>query len=117
VVHYNLTANQLVVTWDNVGRYNTQGCSDRQFPARVCAVMITWFANRRGPDRLLLPDDGVVGIHEHQYRCSGWFWRRGWQRVRSSKVRWLTDLHLVLQNKYIWFDANLDVVVDPGASA
>lgn len=25
VVHYNLTADQLVVTWDNVGRFNSQG--------------------------------------------------------------------------------------------
>lgn len=110
VVHYNLTANQLVVTWDNVGRYNTLGAPTDSFQLVL-----------RGDDYVAPTGEGLIGFF---YQTMGWSASQtntvaaagfgdgaGEGQVLEGSLA--TDLHLVLQNKYIWFDANLDVV-DPG---
>ena len=111
VVHYNLTANQLVVTWDNVGWYNTQANPTNSFQLVL-----------RGNDYVVPTGEGVIGFF---YETMGWAATQtntvaaagfgdgaGNGEVLEGSLA--QNLNQVLQNKYIWFDANLDVVVDPG---
>lgn len=110
VVHYNLTANQLVVTWDNVGWYNNQANPTNSFQLVL-----------RGNDYVVPTGEGVIGFF---YETMGWAATQtntvaaagfgdgagNGEVLEGSLVQ---NLNQVLQNKYIWFDANLDVV-DPG---
>lgn len=110
VVHYNLTANQLVVTWDNVGWYNSQANPTNSFQLVL-----------RGNDYVVPTGEGVIGFF---YETMGWAATQtntvaaagfgdgdGNGEVLEGSLA--QNLNQVLQNKYIWFDANLDVV-DPG---
>lgn len=111
VVHYNLTADQLVVTWDNVGWYNTQGNPTNSFQLVL-----------RGDDYVVPTGEGVIGFF---YETMGWAatdtntvaaagFGDGAGNGEVLEGSLAQNLNQVLQNKYIWFDANLDVVVDPG---
>jgi hypothetical protein len=110
VVHYNLSANQLVVTWDKVGFYNGQASALNSFQLVL-----------RG-DLFTVPyGEGSIGF---------FYQDMGWERTATSTVAAVgfgdgagnakvldgsttAGLNAIVQNKYIWFDANLNVV-DPG---
>ncbi|MDX3882856.1 MAG: PEPxxWA-CTERM sorting domain-containing protein [Sphingomonas sp.] len=108
VVHYQLdTPGQLIVTWDNVGRYN--GRSD----------LLNSF------QLVLRSDDFVIPTNEGQI---GFFYKNmGWDQTDTSQVAAIgfgdgagnatilegslsSGLNRVVQNKYIWFNANLEPV-------
>lgn len=111
VTHYNLTSNQLVVTWDNVGFFNIHGSPTDSFQL----VM-------RSDDYGSVPaGEGVIGFF---YQSMGW-------DVTDTSVTAAVGfgdgagnamviagsnepgMAAVLNNRYIWFDANL-TPVDPG---
>lgn len=107
VVHYNLTASQLVVTWDSVGRYSQQGAPFNSF-------------------QLVLRSDGyVVPVGEGQI---GFFYEdMGWEVTSTSTVAAVgfgdgagngnvlagsttAGLNRVVANTYLWFDPQLNPV-------
>lgn len=111
VVHYNLTADQLVVTWDNVGFY----------ASRV--------SNPNNSFQLVLrADNYVVPVGEGSI---GFFYQlMGWEITSTSTTAAVgfgdgssngnvlagsntPGMNQVVQNTYIWFDPNLRPV-DPG---
>jgi hypothetical protein len=112
VVHYNLTADQLVVTWDNVGYYNTHGAPTNSFQLVLRS------------DTYSIPlGEGSIGF---------FFQTMGWEITNTSvnaatgfgdglgngevlEGSLASGLNQLLENTYLWFDANLDVVdVPPG---
>lgn len=110
VVHYNLTADQLVVTWDRVGRYNQLDTPTDSFQLVL-----------RSDDYAVAKGEGLIGFF---YQAMGWSASNtntvaaagfgdgaGEGKVLAGSME--PDLHQLLQNKYTWFDANLQVVPDP----
>lgn len=110
VVHYNRTSDQLVVTWDNVGWYNQQGSPTNSFQLVLRS------------DSYAVPfGEGLIGFF---YETMGWAATQtntvaaagfGDGRGNGNTIEGslLGGLNNVLQNKYLWFDANLDVVPPP----
>lgn len=117
VVHYNLSADQLVVTWDQVGWYNTHGSPLNSFQL------------------VLRADDYVVPVGEGSI---GFFYEdMGWEVTNTSQVAAVgfgdgqgnskvlagsttAGLNAVVANHYIWFDPNLNPVnptPEPGSLA
>lgn len=108
VVHVNTsTANQLVVTWDNVGRYNTRGDLLNSFQLVL-----------RGEDYSVPFGEGAIGFF---YGLMPWSQTDtstvaavgfGDGQGNATVIAGSTDpnVNTVLNNKYIWFDANLNVV-------
>ena len=107
VVHYNLTSNQLVVTWDNVGYYDGHDTPTDSFQLVL-----------RGAGYTPATGEGLIGFF---YQTMGWELtdtstkaavgfgdgNGNAQTIESSLQPNVKD---VVQNKYIWFDANLDTV-------
>lgn len=110
VVHYSLGADQLIVTWDNVGYFGSH-------------------ADRTDSFQLVLRSDGyTVPFGEGSI---GFFYENmGWDATDTNTVAATgfgdgagngeviagsleSGLNDVLENKYLWFDANLDVVPPP----
>ena len=105
VVHYNLTGNQLVVTWDNVGFFNTQVSSPNNSFQLV-----------------LRADDYVVPVGEG---AIGFFYQKmSWERTVFSPTAAVgfgdglgngnvlagsnsAGMNGVVQDKYLWFNRNL----------
>lgn len=117
VVHYNLSADQLVVTWDQVGWYASQGSPLNSFQL------------------VLRADDYVVPVGEGSI---GFFYEdMGWEVTQTSQVAAVgfgdgqgnskvlagsttAGLNAVVANHYIWFDPNLNPVnptPEPGSLA
>ncbi|MFT6898917.1 MAG: hypothetical protein ACJA13_003344 [Paraglaciecola sp.] len=108
VVHYNLTADQLVVTWDNVGWFNQQGSPTDSFQLVL-----------RSDDYTVPDGEGLIGFF---YEAMGYDSTNtntvaaagfGDGEVGNGSViqgSLASGLNAVLQDKYLWFDANLDVV-------
>lgn len=111
VVHYNLTADQLIVTWDNVGWYNQHGSPTDSFQLVL-----------RSDDFTVPNGEGLIGFF---YEAMGWAGTDtntvaaagfGDGEVGNGQViqgSLELGLNSVLQNKYLWFDANLEVVPPP----
>ena len=113
VVHYNLTANQLVVTWDNVGRFAERGDLLNSFQLVL-----------RGNSYVVPNGEGSIGF---------FYQNMGWEQTDTSQVAAVgfgdgagngevlagssaqANLNTIVANHYLWFDANL-VVVPPGGS-
>ncbi|MFT3717647.1 nidogen-like domain-containing protein [Pseudorhodoferax sp.] len=109
VMHYNLSADELVVTWDHVGYYNTQGS-----PLNSFQIVI-----RR--DGYALPaGEGLIGF---------FYGDMDWERTQTSTTAAVgfgdgagnaiviagsnqAGMNNVVDNKYIWFNAALEPV-DP----
>ncbi len=109
VVHYKLAANELVVTWDNVGYFDSNGAPLNSFQLVLRS------------DALSVPvGEGKIGFFYEQML---------WENTDTSQVAAVgfgdglgnaevlqgstqAGLFPALNNKYVWFDANLDVV-DP----
>jgi hypothetical protein len=123
VVHYNLSADQLVVTWDQVGRFS--GRSD----------LLNSFQLVLRADGYLAPvGEGLIGFF---YKAMPWEVTDtstvaatgfGDGAGNGSIIEGSTQagLNLAVQNKYTWFDANLvpvpptppsGVVPEPGSWA
>ncbi|MCC9596506.1 MULTISPECIES: nidogen-like domain-containing protein [Rubrivivax] len=109
VVHYKLSANELVVTWDNVGRF--AGRDD----------LLNSFQLVLRSDAFAVPvGEGKIGFFYEQMlwevtdtsqvAAVGFGDGQGNAEVLQGSTQ--AGLFRALNNKYIWFDANLDVV-DP----
>jgi hypothetical protein len=110
VVHYNLTTDQLIVTWDNVGWYSQQGSPTNSFQLVLRS------------DSYAVPfGEGLIGFF---YETMGWAATQtntvaaagfgdGLGNGNTIEGSLLAGLNDVLQNTYLWFDANLDVVPPP----
>ncbi len=118
VVHYNLTSNQLVVTWDNVGWFGAHGSPTDSF-------------------QLVLRSDGYV-VPAGEGSIGFFYQTMGWAATDTNQVAaagfgdgagngeviqgsLASGLNTVVQNKYLWFDPNLNVVPptvpEPGSLA
>lgn len=109
VVHFSLSASQLVVTWDRVGSYSQRANALNSFQLVL-----------RGDDYTLPHGEGSIGFF---YQTMGWTASstnsvaaagfgngQGDSSILQSSLT--NDLHTKLNNKYIWFNANL-TPVDP----
>jgi hypothetical protein len=112
VVHFQTnTANQLVVTWDRVGYYNTQANLLNSFQLVL-----------RGSDYNIPVGEGAIGF---------FYDTMGWEQTFTSQVAavgfgdgagngevlqgsLLPGLNTILQNHHIWFDPNLAPVPTVG---
>lgn len=108
VVHYQLdTANQLVVTWDNVGRYSSRGDLLNSFQIIL-----------RGDNYLIPAGEGSIGF---------FYKNMAWETTDTSTVAAAgfgdgagnavviegsaqAGLNTALTNKSIWFNVNLEPV-------
>jgi hypothetical protein len=110
VVHYNLTANQLVVTWDNVGYFSGHDTPTDSFQL---VLRSDGYAPAAG--------EGVIGFF---YQTMGWEitdtstkaavgFGDGNGNSQSIAGSLLPNVKDVVQNKYIWFNANLETVPPP----
>jgi hypothetical protein len=110
VVHYQLnTPNQLVVTWDQVGYFNSHADSLNSFQLVL-----------RGTDYNVPVGEGAIGF----------FWRTmDWERTDTSQVAAIgfgdgagnsvvllgslqPGLNNIVENHHLWFDVNLQPVTD-----
>lgn len=107
VVHYNLTADQLVVTWDKVGYYDGHDDQANSFQlvlrsnAFVPVVgegLIGFFYGDMGWEATDTNEKVAVGFGNG----SG-----DGQVIAGSLVPGVKD---IVKNKYVWFDAKLDTV-------
>lgn len=107
VVHYNLTSNQLVVTWDNVGYYDEHGTPNDSFQLVL-----------RGDGYTPAVGEGLIGFF---YQTMGWEitdtstkaavgFGDGNGNAQTIEGSLLPNVKDVVQNKYVWFDANLETV-------
>lgn len=110
VVHYNLTADQLIVTWDNVGWYSVHGTPTNSFQLVL-----------RSDDYTVPVGEGLIGFF---YETMGWAatdtntvaaagFGDGAGNGNTIEGSLLAGLNEVVQDKYLWFNANLDVVPPP----
>ncbi len=104
VVYYNLTPNQLVVTWDQVGYYNSHA-----------DVLDSFQLVLRGDGYSVPTGEGTIGFF---YKTMGWDatdtnnvaatgFGDGLGNGEVIEGSLASGLNSVLQNKYIWFDPNL----------
>jgi len=114
VVHYNLSPEQLVVTWDGVGSYNSHGSPTNSFQLVLRA---DGYATPAG--------EGAIGFF---YQLMGWEDTdtsnvaavgfgdgRGHGTVLEGSTT--SGLNAIVQNKYLWFDAPVASVPEPGTRA
>lgn len=110
VVHYNLTSSQLVVTWDNVGWFSSHATPTNSFQLVL-----------RGDGYSVPLGEGTIGFF---YETMGWdatdtntVAAAGFgDALGNSKVldgSLAPGLNNVVNNTYIWFDPNLNVVSSP----
>ena len=113
VVHYNLSGDQLVVTWDNVGYYSTG--SDKLNAFQL----------------VLRSDDYVVPLGEGQI---GFFYKNmNWETTGTSQTAAIgfgdgagnsevlegsntSGLNSIVANHSLWFDQNLTPVTPPSGA-
>lgn len=110
VTHYNLSADQLVVTWDNVGWFDSRGTPTNSFQLVL-----------RGDNYTLPLGEGLIGFF---YENMGWDstdtntvaaagFGDGAGNGNTIEGSLLPGLNRVVQNHYIWFDANLNALPPP----
>ena len=110
VVQYNLTADQLIVTWDNVGWFDSHGTPTNSFQLVL-----------RSDDYTVPVGEGLIGFF---YETMGWAatdtndvaaagFGDGAGNGNTIEGSLAAGLNEVVQDKYLWFDANLDVVQPP----
>ena len=112
VVHYDLSSNQLIVTWDNVGYYDAHADETDSYQLVL-----------RGTNYNVPVGEGSIGFF---YEDMGWesapdsnslYAATGFgDGLNSGEVLQGSDsagLDSIVQNKYIWFDPNLNVVPPP----
>jgi hypothetical protein len=107
VVHANLSANQLVVTWDQVGRFNGRDDLLNSFQLVL-----------RGTDYDVPVGEGSIGFFyttmewettdTSQNAAVGFGDGLGNSETLESSLQ--PNLNQLLQNHSLWFDPNLDVV-------
>lgn len=112
LVHYNLSAAELVVTWDNVGFF------DRNISNPNNSFQLVL----RASDYVVPVGEGTIGFFYQQM---------GWDSTDTSTVAAIgfgdgagngnvlagsttAGLNAVVNNTYLWFDPNLAPVVQPG---
>jgi len=106
-VHYNLMQNQLVVTWDKVGYYDSHADKTDSFQLVL-----------RGDGYTPAVGEGLIGF---------FYGNMGWDSTETSKFAavgfgdgsgagetingsLVPGMHKIVENKFIWFDAKLDTV-------
>ncbi len=107
LVHYNLSADQLIVTWDRVGYFSNNASALNSFQlvlrgdlfeVPVGEGKIGFFYQGMGWERTDTSTVAAVGFGDGQ----------GNSKVLAGSTT--AGLNAVVQNQYLWFDANLDVV-------
>jgi len=104
VVYYNLTNDQLVVTWNNVGWYNAHSDPTNSFQLVL-----------RGDDYAVDANEGAIGFF---YQTMGWdatdtndFSAMGFGDGAGNSVELASSLtaglNSVLENQYLWLDQQL----------
>lgn len=107
VVRYNITPDQLVVTWDNVGRFDSHGSPTNSFQLVL-----------RGDGFVVPTGEGKIGFF---YQTMGWNasdtntvaaagFGDGLGNSTVIEGSLTSELNDIVQNRYIWFDTNLSVV-------
>jgi hypothetical protein len=107
VVRYNLSANQLVVTWDNVGFFNQHATATDSFQLVL-----------RGDGSVPVAGEGLIGFF---YQTMGWEatdtnsltavgFGNGSGDGQTIDGSLLPGVKNIVQNRYIWFNANLETV-------
>lgn len=114
VVHYNLTSDQLVVTWDDVGRFGSHPVPPGDsfqlvlrsdgFAVPTGEGLIGFFYEDMGWDAADLNPTSAVGFGDGLGNG---------EIIQGSNTPGMAN---VVSNKYIWFDANLNVVPTPPAN-
>lgn len=110
VAHYNLTSDQLVVTWDNVGWYNAHGTPTNSFQLVL-----------RSDGYAVPVGEGLIGFF---YETMGWDdtdtntiaaagFGDGVGNGETIEGSLLSGLNEVVEDKYLWFDELLNVVPPP----
>lgn len=110
VVHYNLTSDQLVVTWDNVGWYNAHGTPTNSFQLVL-----------RSDGYAVPVGEGLIGFF---YETMGWDdtdtntvaaagFGDGLGNGETIEGSLSPGLNEVVEDKYLWFDAKRNVVPPP----
>ena len=114
VVHYNLSTDQLVVTWDNVGWFSSHGTPTDSFQLVLRGDGYT-VPTGEGSIGFFFEGMGWAATDTNQVAASGF----GDGAGNGEVIAGSTDpgLNQVLENKYIWFDANLDVVNPPPSAS
>jgi len=107
VVHYNLSADQLVVTWDNVGWFDNHGTPTNSFQLVLRSDAYTVPTNE-GTIGFFYKTMGWAATDTNTVAAAGFGDGSGDGEVIEGSI--LAGLNGVLENKYLWFDANLDVV-------
>ncbi|RVT84788.1 PEP-CTERM sorting domain-containing protein [Inhella crocodyli] len=107
LVHYNLSADQLIVTWDRVGYFSNNASALNSFQLVLRSDLfevpvgegkIGFFYQGMGWERTSTSTVAAVGFGDGQ----------GNSKVLAGSTT--AGLNAVVQNQYLWFDANLDVV-------
>lgn len=104
VVHYNLSANQLIVTWDNVGYFNSHD-------DRLASFQLVL----RGDNYVVPVGEGEIGFF---YKNMGWLgtdtstrsavgFGDGLGNSETLESSLAPGLNGILQDHSLWFDANL----------
>lgn len=110
VVYYNLSANQLVVTWNKVGYFDTHADATNNFQLVL-----------RGDDYAVPNGEGQIGF---------FYQNMDWAVTNTSEVAAVgfgdgngngetiegslqPGMDHIVNNKYVWFDAKLDTVPPP----
>jgi len=110
VVHYNLTAGQLVVTWDQVGFYSLHASPTNSFQlvlrsdafaVPVNEGQIGFFYQTMGWEATDTSQTGAVGFGDGAGNA---------EVIQGSN---LPGMNAVVNNQYIWFDRNL-APINPG---
>lgn len=107
VVHYNLSADQLVVTWDNVGWYANHGTPTNSFQLVLRSDSYSVPTNE-GTIGFFYKTMGWASTETNTVAAAGFGDGSGDGEVIAGSTA--NGLNAVLENKYLWFDANLDVV-------
>jgi len=107
VVHYNLSSDQLIVTWDNVGWFDSHGTPTNSFQLVLRSDTFSVPTNE-GTIGFFYKTMGWAGTDTNTVAAAGFGNGSGDGEVIEGSI--LTGLNGVLENKYLWFDANLDVV-------
>jgi len=107
VVHTNLTADQLVVTWDNVGYFNNHGDTTNSFQLVLRSDAYVPVVGE-GKIGFFYGNMGWEGTDTNDLVAVGFGNGNGdGQVIAGSLIPGVKD---IVKNKFVWFDAKLDTV-------
>src|SRR5450830_1114125 len=114
VVHYNFSGNQLIVTWDNVGWYSEHATPTDSFQLVLRSDSYAVPVGE-GSIGFFYEGMGWAGTDTNTVAAAGFGDGAGNGEVIAGSLA--AGLNSVVQDKYLWFDANLNVVPGPNGNA